>query len=222
MTTFPSNLKRLRKAKNITQDTVAQALHVTRQTVSGWETGRTQPDLDTLTALARVLEADIHELIYGVKPGGYPRYQKRYVLTFGISAGVSGLMLLFWIFVMPLVKRYCAMTYSSWGMNLHFILPQIGWFAAGLALPAALAMVYRTSFSEKTRKALLPGGIVMILPAVLMPAEVVLFRLFPGWVGWMFRALYPWIVSDSGLLVIQIILPLLSGAAIFLGTDYEL
>ena len=60
MTTFPSNLKRLRKAKNITQDTVAQALHVTRQTVSGWETGRTQPDLDTLSALARVLEADIH------------------------------------------------------------------------------------------------------------------------------------------------------------------
>ena len=219
MTTFPSNLKRLRKAKNITQDTVAQALHVTRQTVSGWETGRTQPDLDTLSELARVLEADIHELIYGVKPGCYPRYQRRYVLTCCVSSAVAAMVLLFWIFAMPFIRSYCATYYESWYLDLSLSLPQVGWFSLGVALFSALAMVYRTAFTGKTRKALLMGGIVMILPAVLMPAEMVLFRLFPGWEGWLFRALYPWIVSDFGLLVVQIILPLLGGAAIFLGTD---
>ena len=52
MNTFDRNLQRLRKLRNMKQEDLAQRMNVSRQTVSGWETGRRQPDLDTLKKLA--------------------------------------------------------------------------------------------------------------------------------------------------------------------------
>ena len=46
------NLKQLRQREKLTQDALAERLHVTRQAVSSWETGKTQPDIETLTTLA--------------------------------------------------------------------------------------------------------------------------------------------------------------------------
>ena len=37
-----------RKEKGLTQQQVAEALHVTRQAVSKWEQGKSLPDVDTL------------------------------------------------------------------------------------------------------------------------------------------------------------------------------
>ena len=50
------NIKNLRREKGLSQEQFAQALHVTRQTVSAWERGVSQPGLDTLGEMARVLE----------------------------------------------------------------------------------------------------------------------------------------------------------------------
>lgn len=36
------------RQQNMTQDDLAQRIHATRQTVSNYETGRSQPGLDTL------------------------------------------------------------------------------------------------------------------------------------------------------------------------------
>ena len=40
-------------------------LHVTRQTISNYETGRSRPDVEMLAELAQALDADIKELLYG-------------------------------------------------------------------------------------------------------------------------------------------------------------
>ena len=56
MANIAKNIRRLRTAQNMTQDQLAEALHVTRQTVSNYETGRSRPDADTLVLLAQVLE----------------------------------------------------------------------------------------------------------------------------------------------------------------------
>ena len=46
MTDIHKNLKKLRLAKNLTQENVAQKIGVTRQAISGYESGRTQPGID--------------------------------------------------------------------------------------------------------------------------------------------------------------------------------
>ena len=61
------NIKKLRTAKNITQDDLARQLFVTRQTISGWENGRTQPDIDTLCRLSEIFGVSVEDLIYGEK-----------------------------------------------------------------------------------------------------------------------------------------------------------
>ena len=61
------NIKNFREQKNISQVELAEKLNVTRQAVSNWERGKTQPDIDTLHKIADILEISIEELIYGNK-----------------------------------------------------------------------------------------------------------------------------------------------------------
>ena len=65
MAKISGNIRRFRTGKNMTQSELAEKLFVTRQTVSSWETGRTQPDIEMLSALAEALDVPIEELIYG-------------------------------------------------------------------------------------------------------------------------------------------------------------
>lgn len=65
MSKIAKNIKKLRTAKGMTQEELAAEIHVTRQTVSSWETNRTQPDLEILVTLAKVFDAQVEELIYG-------------------------------------------------------------------------------------------------------------------------------------------------------------
>ena len=62
------NIKRLREAKGMTQEQLAEKLNVTRQAVSNWENEKTQPDIDTLHKISQELDCSIEELIYGTKP----------------------------------------------------------------------------------------------------------------------------------------------------------
>ena len=48
-------LKKLREKNSLTQEQMAKRVMVTRQAVSRWETGETQPNTDTLKLLSQVL-----------------------------------------------------------------------------------------------------------------------------------------------------------------------
>ena len=56
-------LKNLREQKGLTQDELAQRVMVTRQAVSRWETGETQPNTDTLKLLSRLYDVSINTLL---------------------------------------------------------------------------------------------------------------------------------------------------------------
>ena len=62
------NIRQLRIRKHMTQDELAEKLFVTRQTVSNYETGRSQPDIGMLMKISEVLETDVNHLLYGQKP----------------------------------------------------------------------------------------------------------------------------------------------------------
>ena len=59
------NIRDLRIRENMTQDELAEKLHVTRQTVSNYETGRSRPDVDMLTLIAQALNTDPNTILYG-------------------------------------------------------------------------------------------------------------------------------------------------------------
>ncbi len=67
-------IKKLRTEQGLSQDELAERVHVVRQTVSRWERGTSVPDADSLVALARALGVSAAELLgesamAGKKPG---------------------------------------------------------------------------------------------------------------------------------------------------------
>jgi len=53
----------LRKSANLSQEQLAEAIFVTRQALSRWETGIAVPTLEMLLALARVLDTTFEEIL---------------------------------------------------------------------------------------------------------------------------------------------------------------
>ena len=60
---FSENLRRLRKAKDIKQEALAEAMNVSRQTVSKWENGEATPRPETLIKLCDILELNKTEIL---------------------------------------------------------------------------------------------------------------------------------------------------------------
>ena len=56
-------LKKLREDNNLTQDQMAEKLLVTRQAVSRWELGETQPNTDTLKIISKEFNISINTLL---------------------------------------------------------------------------------------------------------------------------------------------------------------
>ena len=57
------NIKRLRREKNLTQETLAEFLGVTFQSVSNWERGESYPDITMLPEIANFFKVSIEELL---------------------------------------------------------------------------------------------------------------------------------------------------------------
>lgn len=60
---LPLKLKKLRKEKNMTQEAVAEKIHVSRQTMSNWETGKNYPDIQNLLYLSKLYGVSLSELL---------------------------------------------------------------------------------------------------------------------------------------------------------------
>lgn len=56
-----------RKEKNMTQEELAQKLHLTDKAISKWENGRSLPDLSILEPLSKTLDVSINEILSGEK-----------------------------------------------------------------------------------------------------------------------------------------------------------
>ena len=62
---FASNLQKLRKDANMSQEALAEKLDVTRQSVSKWESGATYPEMDKLIAICKIFKVDMDTLVNG-------------------------------------------------------------------------------------------------------------------------------------------------------------
>lgn len=208
MNAFDKNLKRLRIRRNLKQEELAELLHVTRQTVSGWETGRRQPDLQMLQKLAEALDADVHELIYGSKPGTHPRYQRKYIFLAAIFGSLAAALLLFRLLILPDLRGI--FNSLHWGAALRvcdFLLPQIGAVCFGALFPALIQLFLPIRMSRTFQRSFLVAGLTALLPAILF------------WLG--VPPCSRWILSTAGNTILLHILPAVSGACMSLGTLTE-
>lgn len=57
------NILRLRKKCNLSQEQLGEKVNVTRQTISNWELGETQPNPEQLKLLSKALNTSIDELL---------------------------------------------------------------------------------------------------------------------------------------------------------------
>lgn len=88
MAQIGKTIKKYRTEKGMTQDQLAEKLNVTRQAVSNWETGKTQPGIETLTAMAALFDTSVEALIYG-------RARPALDSSMGTGTVFGGLFLLF-------------------------------------------------------------------------------------------------------------------------------
>jgi len=91
MNDIAKNIKKLRQKKKLTQEELAEKIYVTRQAVSNWETGKNQPDVDTLKSLAEVLEVDVKDVLYGPTPD---ESRRRKAITVAALWALTGLAFL--------------------------------------------------------------------------------------------------------------------------------
>lgn len=82
MAKIGKNIKTQRTKQGMSQETLAEKLFVSRQTVSNYETGKSYPDIDMLVKIAEELHVEVQVLIYGeaVKKK-LPVFDKRYLIT---------------------------------------------------------------------------------------------------------------------------------------------
>lgn len=64
---FRNYIKKQRNNLGFTQAEIAEKLHVTRQTISNWEQGKSYPDLDTLVKISDIYKISIDTLLKGDK-----------------------------------------------------------------------------------------------------------------------------------------------------------
>ncbi len=87
----------------MSQTELAEKLFVTRQAISSWENGRTQPDIQMLGKLRTVFDVSIEELLYGKKRNTElelqkPSYKSTLVTVFSVLGSLLvavGLILIF-------------------------------------------------------------------------------------------------------------------------------
>lgn len=61
---FRKVLRALRTLCGFSQDSVAKALGVSRSTYTYYETGKTSPDIQTVSQLARIFDVSVEVLVY--------------------------------------------------------------------------------------------------------------------------------------------------------------
>lgn len=217
MNAVSKNLRELRAAAGLTQDALAERLHVTRQTISNWETGRSEPDLQALEELATALNADVTELIYGKKEPAYEQKQKKYVracIVLGIVLAVCAVLHVALRSYLHDMARIQFNARPIWAYN--FGVPAICLAAASALVCALVSLGLDLRLKKPWSWLALLFGIACLAPALTSAAEFLIWHFFyPDLGRW--RLIFNFPPEYYSLFVY--ILPFLGGIGIFLGCN---
>ena len=131
------NIRQIRARKNITQEALAEALFVSRQTVSNYETGRSRPDIHTLMQIAKILDTDMDSILYGPPMPEELRRARKCCLP---SAIVFAVLTVFYFSLSPLCYELASVHYIVLPRSLMQLLVRpavyftLGWLLCRLGM----------------------------------------------------------------------------------------
>ncbi len=115
-------LKNYRKEFNISQEELSEIIHVSRQTISNWENGKSYPDLQSLLLLSEYFKISLDELVKGDVASMKNELERKEL--YKLSQGMS-ISLMLMILTMILVKIW-----NPYGFVVPFSFGVLGlWFA---------------------------------------------------------------------------------------------
>lgn len=211
MTDFARNLKQARLNAKLTQEQLAEKLHVTRQSVSGWELGRTEPDFETAGRLAEVFGTNVSSLLGEDEKPPYPRFQKQFVIGFAVCAG---LLLLIFALELRLFAYWRRLGPRDYGVALYAVLwkltvPPLLWYLAGLGAVCFFAWWMPVRCGKRAHAALFLTALLLGLPVLVLMTQFLAVALgnFTDVRVW----IAPFLRFPAGRAAIQAVLPVLSG-----------
>ena len=135
------NIRELRCAKGLTQEELGERLHVTRQTVSNYENGRTRPDIDMLLDIAAALDTDSTSLLYGTPQMENRRREYR---RLAVSAGLFLILFICYKLLRPeILKIQAAYFIVLPGLLLSCTLKPMYMLSLGWSAVQALTMILK-------------------------------------------------------------------------------
>lgn len=212
MSSFPKNLRHLRKAAGMTQDNLAQKMNVTRQAISAWERGCTEPDIQTLMLLAQVLNVDANELLFGRKAYYSATIQKADLRIATISFGVSLIILILQLVLYPYLLKLQSEQLIQYAISYKQIVPPLGYYAGGVFLLSTIALFFNFPIKETWRRIFLILSVVLSAPSVLVILEELLWISLPH-----FSAPFSGVIIRQGVLNPALIITLLKVFPFFSG-----
>ena len=212
MSDIAEKIRKIRTEKEITQDELANVLHVTRQTVSAWERGRSEPSLEMLSNISEALEIGLDELIL---KKSYGKGQTRYKVTAALSgiASLAGLVLKLWLEPVLVLEHQRHFNAKPLFIFRYAAVPV---FAAAFAvfLLSLFALSRDISFGGRSRKLFLTAGIALTLPWMVTAIPIMLSNLND------MKLLIPWVFLLSDIrFIYTLLIPFLSGVCMFLGLN---
>ena len=166
------NIRDLREKNKMTQEELAQALFVTRQTVSNYETGKSRPDVDMVCKIAEALGVDANTVLYGAAPSRV----KRDLLRFGVATAILCVMIGTYYLCKPLFREWSRLYFivspnavlaTLWGPLTAVV---GGWWlmqAAALLLKTRPLDKPWVKYVRRTLLGLLIGCIAVLLPYLI-------------------------------------------------------
>jgi len=176
LSTISKNIKKLRLKSGMSQQELAAKMYVTRQTISNYETGKSNPDIETLQQLAVLWDVELDTLIHGeVKKVDFNVLIKNII---GIAIVLAFVMIS--IFLIKQERIECQQYYIPpilcWIM-LTFGFPILsvvsGWNIAGIIM--AVLNVKMLNISKKVKTIII---ICLILYSIIvLPLVVYLIKM---------------------------------------------
>ncbi len=164
MNAVSKNIRRLRTRDGISQETLAEKLSVTRQAVSNWETGKTQPDINTLVAIASAFGTDVNTLIYGKTARRDKSETVKYRRLIFIAGAVNVVFILLEIFLVPHFKDIATGSFNPLIYYVYIFFARPLWFSGAAVLFLSILSLWKDIriTNQTFRKIILGAGLFLI------------------------------------------------------------